>query len=88
MDGGDGTYLISAHASAVRGGATGAQTVAYNDANAYCAKSGKGHAVVVNNAERDVYQSSAGGSWGPGGGSFGGASVAAGNVNMRFRCAR
>jgi hypothetical protein len=40
MDAGDGTYLISARAAPVRGGATGAQTVAYNDAQKFCAQRG------------------------------------------------
>jgi hypothetical protein len=87
MDGGDGTYLISAHASAIRGGATGANTIAYDDAQKFCAEKGQGlHAIVVNAQERDVYQSSMGGGWNQYGGGFGGSSVAAGNVNFRFRC--
>jgi hypothetical protein len=87
MDAGDGTYLISAHASAVRGGATGANTIAYDDAQKFCASKGDGqHAIIVNAQERDVYQSSAGGSWNQSGGSFGGGTFAAGNVNFRFRC--
>jgi hypothetical protein len=87
MDGGDGTYLISAHASAIRGGATGANSIAYEDAQKYCARKGQGlHAIVVDAKERDVYQSSAGGSWNQSGGSFGSGTLAAGNVNFRFRC--
>ena len=87
MDAGNGTYMISGHASALRGGATGANQIAYQDAQAFCAQKGVGlHAVVADQKERDVYQSSAGGSWTAGGGSFGGATVAAGNVNLRFRC--
>jgi hypothetical protein len=87
MDAGDGIYLISAHASAVRGGATGANTIAYDDAQKFCAEKGQGlHAIVVDAQERDVYQSSVGGAWGKSGGGFGGGSVAAGNVNFRFRC--
>ena len=87
MDAGGGTYLISAHASAVRGGATGANQIAYEDAQKFCAQKGNGlHAIVVNSQERDVYQSSFGGTVNSNGGSFGGAKVAAGNVNLRFRC--
>jgi hypothetical protein len=85
MDAGNGTYLISAHASAIRGGATGANSVAYQDAQEFCAKKGL-HAVVIDQKERDVYQSSVGGSWNQSGGSFGGGSFAAGNVDFRFRC--
>lgn len=87
MDAGDGTYLISAHASAVRGGATGANEIAYQDAQKFCAeKNASLHAIVVADNERDVYQSSVGGSWNQTGGSFGGGRFAAGNVNLRFRC--
>ena len=89
MDAGDGNYMISAHASAVRGGATGANTIAYDDAQKFCAEKGDGlHAIVVNAQERDVYQSSVGGSFNQNGGSFAGGSFAAGNVNFRFRCGK
>lgn len=87
MDVGGGNYMISSHASAFRGGATGANSIAYQDANRFCAKIAA-HAVVTDARERDVYQSSMGGSWNGSGGSFGGARVAAGNVNLRFRCSR
>ncbi len=87
MDAGNGTYLISAHAAPVRGGAAGAAQVAYKDANAFCAAKGGQHAVVIDANNRDVYQGSAGGSFGPNGGSFGGGVFAAGNTDMRFRCA-
>jgi hypothetical protein len=87
MDAGDGTYLISAHASWARGGATGANTVAYEDAQKYCGQKAPGsHAIVVSTQERDVYQSGFGGSAGPSGASFGGGTAAAGNTNLRFRC--
>jgi hypothetical protein len=87
MDAGNGTYLISAHASAVRGGATGANSIAYEDAQKFCANKAYGlHAIVITANERDVYQSSIGGSWNQTGGSIGGGTFAAGNVNLRFRC--
>ena len=87
MDTGNGTYMISAHAAPIRGGATGANDVAYKDAQAFCAKKGEGlHAIVVDASERDVYQGSAGGSWNGNSGSFGGGVFAAGNANLRFRC--
>jgi hypothetical protein len=83
MDAGDGTYLISAHAAPVRGGATGANSIAYQDAQKFCAQKGVGlHAIVIDASERDVYQGSVGGS----GGSFSGGVFAAGNSNLRFRC--
>ena len=79
MDAGNGTYLISAHAAPIRGGATGANSVAYEDAQKFCAQKASGlHAIVVDANERDVYQGAFSGS---GGGVF-----AAGNVNLRFRC--
>jgi hypothetical protein len=87
MDAGNGTYMISSHASAIRGGATGANSIAYQDAQKFCAQQGPGlHAIVIDAAERDVYQSSYGGSFNQSGGSFGGGKFASGNVNLRFRC--
>lgn len=87
MDEGNGIYMISAHASAIRGGATGANSIAYSDAQAFCAKRGPSlHAIIVSDNERDVYQSSFGGSVSHSGGSFGGGTFAAGNVDLHFRC--
>ena len=93
MPGPNGTYTISAFASPVRGGATGAYQTAFEDAQKYCAKSGK-NAVVLDGQDRDVYQStsmthgsfnanSAGayGGYGSGGGTF-----ASGNAKLTFRC--
>lgn len=85
MDTGNGTYMISAHAAPVRGGAAGANRVAYADAQKFCGARG-GHAVVIEADARDVYQGGAGGSWSPSGGSFGGAVMAAGNTDLHFRC--
>lgn len=83
MDMGNGVYMISAHAAPIRGGETGAQDVAYSDANKYCQDHAPGqHAIVVDSQGRDVYQGSIGwNQYGGGGGIF-----AAGNVTMRFRC--
>ncbi len=87
MDGGDGTYMISAHASAVRGGATGANSIAYQDANKFCAQKGPGlHAIVVDAAERDQRVTGVSGSWNNNGGGFVGVTAFGGNVNLRFRC--
>lgn len=93
MPGPNGTYTISAFAAPVRGGATGAYQTAFEDAQKYCAKSGK-NAIVLDGQDRDVYQStsmahgsfnanSAGayGSYGAGGGTF-----ASGNAKLTFRC--
>lgn len=87
IDAGNGTYMISAHASAVRGGAAGATGIAYGDANAFCAQKAPGsHAVALTNQEREVYQSSFGGSFNQNGGGFGGGTFAAGNTQLYFRC--
>ena len=42
MDTGNGTYMISAHASPIRGGATGANNIAYEDAQKFCAEKSPG----------------------------------------------
>ncbi len=87
MDAGNGTYLISAHASPLRGGATGANSVAYKDAQEFCARKIRGsHAIVITANERDVYQGGSAGSWNQSGGSFGSSVLASGNANLRFRC--
>jgi hypothetical protein len=85
MEAESGTYLISARAAPIRGGTAGANAVAYNDAQKFCAGNGK-RAVVLAAQERDVYQSSMGASWGTSGGFAGGGTFAAGNANLRFRC--
>ncbi|MBV9247649.1 MAG: hypothetical protein JO227_00170 [Acetobacteraceae bacterium] len=87
MDAGNGTYFVSALAAPIRGGAAGATQVAYQDAQKYCAqKNPELHAIVLDVSDRDVYQSSFGGSWGAQGGSFGGGTAAAGKASLRFRC--
>ena len=86
MEAEDGTYLISARAAPIRGGTAGANAVAYEDAQKFCAAKGQ-RAVVVTAQERDVYQSSMGASWNSSGGFAGGGTFAAGNANLRFRCA-
>ena len=87
MDMGGGVYTISGRASPIRGGATGATQVAYSDANKFCAKKQpRTHAVLIDQKDRDIYQSSVGGSWNNSGGSFGGGTFAAGSANLRFRC--
>ena len=87
MDMGGGVYTISGRASPIRGGATGATEVAYSDANKFCAQKHPGtRAVLIDQKDRDIYQSSVGGSWNNSGGSFGGGTFAAGSANLRFRC--
>jgi hypothetical protein len=85
MEAEGGTYLISARAAPIRGGAAGANAVAHKEAQKFCATKGK-RAVIVTAQERDVYQSSAGASWSASGGFAGGGIFAAGNANLRFRC--
>jgi|ERR1700722_16498483 hypothetical protein len=81
MDTGNGTYMISAHAAPIRGGAAGANQVAYKDANAFCVNQGA-HAVVLTAAARDVYQ----GSFGASPSFAAGGVFAAGNTDLHFRC--
>ena len=85
MDTDNGTYMISAHASPIRGGATGANSVALDDAQKFCSQKGM-HAIVIDAADRDVYQSSFGGSFNRYAGGFGGGTFAAGKTNLRFKC--
>jgi hypothetical protein len=86
MEAEDGTYIISAHASPIRGGATGANEVAYDEAQKFCEAGGK-RAIIVTAQERDVYQSSFGAGWNSSGGFASGGTRTAGNANLRFRCA-
>jgi hypothetical protein len=81
MDTGNGTYMVSAHAAPIRGGAAGANQVAYEAAKKFCVGR-DGHPVVLEAGARDVYQGSFGGS----NGSFGGGVFAAGNTDLHFRC--
>jgi hypothetical protein len=85
MDTDNGTYMISAAAAPIRGGTAGANSVAYDDAQRFCAQKGM-HAVVLNVADRDVYQGSFGGSFNQYGGGFGGGTFASGRTNLRFKC--
>ena len=85
MEAEGGTYIISARAAPVRGGTAGANALAYEEAQKFCAAR-SGRAIVVDAKERDVYQSAAGASWNANGGSAGGGTFAAGNANLHFRC--
>jgi hypothetical protein len=80
-----GAYMISARAAPARGGTAGANAVAYEEAQKFCAAKG-GRPIVLDSKERDVYQSSSGASWNAYGGSAGGGTFAAGTANLRFRC--
>lgn len=85
MEAEGGTYIISARAAPARGGTAGANAVAYEEAQKFCAAKGS-RAIVVTANERDVYQSGGGASWNTYGGSAGGATFAAGSAILRFRC--
>jgi len=85
MEAEGGTYIISARAAPARGGAAGANAVAYDEAQKFCATK-SGRAVLVDAKERDVYQSAAGASWNSYGGSAGGGAFAAGSATIRFKC--
>ena len=91
METGDGTYVVSARAQEELGGATGAQRYAYQEAQKFCAQQSL-RPIVVDNQERDIYQSRIGGEFKktPSGdytGGFGGSTTAAGSASLRFRCA-
>lgn len=85
MEAEGGTYLISARAAPARGGTAGANAIAYEEAQKFCATKG-GRAIVIDAKERDVYQSAAAVSVSPSGGGGGGGTFAAGSANLRFRC--
>lgn len=85
MEAEGGTYIISARAAPIRGGTAGANAVAYEEAQKFCAAKGA-RAVVISAQERDVYQSATGASWNSYGGGAGGGTFAAGNANLHFRC--
>ena len=87
MEAEGGTYLISARAAPARGGTTGANALAYEEAQKFCATKA-GRAIVVDAKERDVYQSSATATWNSSGGSAGGGTFAAGNATLKFKCER
>ena len=77
-----GLPLLQRACGAARGGAAGANQVAYKDATTFCAKQGR-HAVVIEADARDVYQ----GAWGASNGYGSGGMFAAGNTDLHFRCA-
>jgi len=85
MEAEGGTYLISARAAPARGGTAGANAIAYEEAQKFCAAKG-GRAIVMDARERDVYQSSGGASWNRSGGGAAGGTFAAGSAILRFKC--
>ena len=85
MEMADGSYSISARAAPVRGGATGAYEVAHQDAQKFCAQSGR-RAVLNGGTDRDIYQSSAAIGWNQYGGGGSTSTFAAGSATINFRC--
>jgi hypothetical protein len=85
MDTGNGTYMITASAMRIRGGAVKAKEMAYDQAKAFCGSRGK-HAVVLGVDTDTTYSSSFGGSVNPSGGSFGGSTAAHQTHDFHFRC--
>ena len=81
MNTGNGVYLISTRASAIRGGAAGADKLAYDDAQTFCHQKGM-HAVIIDVHNRDVYHAS------PGGSAYSYGSDVSGHSDVLFRCAR
>jgi hypothetical protein len=86
MEASDGSFIVSARAAPVRGGSTGAQSVAFEEARNFCAKKAARPVLVDGPKERDIYQSSFGGGFDRSGGSFGGGTFAAGASSLHFRC--
>jgi hypothetical protein len=85
MEMADGSYMISAKAAPIRGGTSGANSMAYEEAQKFCATV-KGKAVLVNQQERDVYQGGSAATVNQSGG-FGSSGFAAGGAaSIRFRC--
>jgi hypothetical protein len=73
-------YLISTRASAIHGGAAGADKLAYDDAQTFCHQKGM-HAVVIDIHNRDAYTSLGGRAY-----SYG--SNVCIHADVLFRCAR
>ena len=86
MQGENGTYFISAKAAPARGGTAGANALAYEEANKFCASKGLGSAVVINQQERDVYQGGFAASSNQSSGFGSGGFAAGGSASLRFRC--
>lgn len=81
MDGGNGTYLVSAGAAPAAGGPATAQRLAYRAANSYCAAHIAGsHAVILTENLRAQSRLIVG--------AYGGGTVEAGGDGVRFRCAQ
>lgn len=87
MEMADGTYVISAKADVFRGGTAGANAVAFEEAQNFCATA-KGRAVIVNQQERDVYQGSGTAAINQYGGFASNSFSAGGSASIRFRCVK
>lgn len=87
MEMADGTYVISAKADVFRGGTAGANSVAFEEAQNFCATA-KGRAVIVNQQERDVYQGGGTAAINQYGGFASNSFSAGGSASIRFRCVK
>ncbi len=87
MEMADGSYVISAKADVFRGGTAGANSVAYEEAQNFCATA-KGRAVIVNQQERDVYQGGGSAAVNQYGGFASNSISAGGSASIRFRCVK
>lgn len=79
MEAAENTYIISAGAAPVRGGVEGAYSLAYEEAQRFCAQKDS-RAVIIAQQDRDVYSSA----WSNGSGSI----AANGKAKIRFKCER
>ena len=87
MEMADGSYIISAKAAPIRGGTAGANSLAYEEAQKFCATVA-GRAVIVNQQERDVYQGGSAAAVNQSGG-FGSSGFSAGGAaSLKFRCVK
>lgn len=87
MEMADGSYIISAKAAPIRGGTSGANSLAYEEAQKFCSTV-NGRAVIVNQQERDVYQGGSAAAVNQSGG-FGSSGFSAGGAaSIRFRCVK
>ena len=87
MEMADGSYIISAKAAPIRGGTAGANSLAFEEAQKFCATA-NGRAVIVSKQERDVYQGGSVASVNQTSG-FGSSGFSAGGAaSIRFRCVK
>ncbi len=87
MEMADGSYVISAKAAPIRGGTSGANSLAFEEAQKFCATA-NGRAVIVSKQERDVYQGGSVASVNQNSGFASSGFSAGGAASIRFRCVK